>query len=106
MRPAGVGLLLLAAPLTAQSQGSALAARAAFPAGDLRGVAAIVSRHGLIAGGVSAKYARQQIGDYAVDAWAGDVGVAVAIFDIFALGASVQNLGGHYGDGGGARMPR
>ncbi len=83
-----------------------IATGATFTAADLLGVAAIVYRHGLIAGGVSAKYARQQIGGYAVDAWAGDVGVAVAIFDIFALGASVQNLGGDYGDGGGARMPR
>ncbi len=83
-----------------------IATGATFTAADLLGVAAIVYRHGLIAGGVSAKYARQQIGGYAVDAWAGDVGVAVAVFDIFALGASVQNLGGDYGDGGGARMPR
>jgi len=77
---------------------------ATFTAADLLGVAAVVYRHGLIAAGVSAKYARQQIGGYAVDAWAGDVGVAMAVFDIFALGASVQNLGGDYGDG--ARMPR
>ena len=81
-----------------------IATGATFTAADLLGVAAVVYRHGLIAGGVSAKYARQQIGGYAVDAWAGDVGVAMAVFDIFALGASVQNLGGDYGDG--ARMPR
>ena len=81
-----------------------LATGATFTAADLLGVASLVYRRGLIATGVSAKYARQQIGGYAADAWAGDLGVAVAVFDIFALGASVQNLGGDFG--GGTRLPR
>ena len=81
-----------------------LATGATFTAADLLGVASLVYRRGLIATGVSAKYARQQIGGYAADAWAGDIGVAVAVFDIFALGASVQNLGGDFG--GGTRLPR
>lgn len=54
--------------------------------------------------GVSAKYARQQVGNWYADAWAGDAGLAIAVFDIMALGASVQNLGGDLGND--ARLPR
>ena len=75
-----------------------------FTAADLLAVSSFVYRRGLIALGVSGKYARQQIGGYAADAWAGDAGLAIAVFDIFALGASVQNIGGDLG--GGARLPR
>jgi len=75
-----------------------------FSAADLLAVSSLVYRHGLIALGVSGKYARQQIGGYSADAWAGDAGLAIAVFDIFALGASVQNIGGDFG--GGARLPR
>jgi hypothetical protein len=75
-----------------------------FSAADLLAVSSFVYRHGLIALGVSGKYARQQIGGSSADAWAGDAGLAIAVFDIFALGASVQNLGGDFG--GGARLPR
>jgi len=77
---------------------------ATFAAADLLGVASIVYRRGFIAAGVSTKYARQQIGGYAADAWGGDIGLAMAVFDIFALGVSVQNLGGDFGNG--ARLPR
>jgi len=38
------------------------------------------------------------------DAWAGDVGMAIAVFDIMAIGVSVQNLGGDMGNG--ALLPR
>ncbi|HYS19498.1 MAG TPA: hypothetical protein VEO73_00280 [Gemmatimonadales bacterium] len=75
-----------------------------FSAADLLAVSSVVYRHGLIALGVSGKYARQQIGGYAADAWAGDAGLAIAVFDIFAVGASVQNIGGDFGNG--ARLPR
>ena len=77
---------------------------AIFTAADLLGVASIVYRRGFIAAGVSTKYARQQIGGYAADSWGGDIGLAMAVFDIFALGVSVQNLGGDFGNG--ARLPR
>jgi hypothetical protein len=63
----------------------------------------IVYRRGLAAVGVSGKYDRQQVGAQVSDAWAGDVGVAIAVFDIMAVGVSVQNLGG---DLGGALLPR
>jgi len=77
-----------------------------FTAGDVIATTAFVYRRGLIAAGVSGKYARQQIGSWAADAWAGDVGLAIAVFDILALGASVQNLGGDFGTPDGARLPR
>ncbi|HXG97273.1 MAG TPA: hypothetical protein VNJ06_09225 [Gemmatimonadales bacterium] len=64
----------------------------------------LVYRRGLTAFGVTAKYNRQQIGSDVSDAWAGDVGVAVAVFDIMAFGVSVQNLGGDLGNG--ALLPR
>src|SRR5204862_1250238 len=54
--------------------------------------------------GVTAKYNRQQIGPEVSDAWAGDVGMAIAVFDIMAFGVSVQNLGGDLGNG--ALLPR
>src|SRR2546430_12276307 len=52
----------------------------------------------------SAKYDRQQIGSAVSDAWAGDIGMAIAVFDIMAFGVSVQNLGGDLG--GGALLSR
>ena len=64
----------------------------------------LVYRHSLAAVGVNVKYNRQQIGAEVSDAWAGDVGIAVAVFDIMAFGVSVQNLGGDLGNG--ALMPR
>jgi len=63
-----------------------------------------VYRHGLAAIGVTGKYDRQQIGSAVSDAWAGDVGMAIAVFDIMAFGVSVQNLGGDLGNG--ALLPR
>ncbi|MBI1968026.1 MAG: hypothetical protein HYS40_08555 [Gemmatimonadetes bacterium] len=75
-----------------------------FRSADVLAVTSFVYRHGLIAAGVSGKYARQSIGAWAADAWAGDGGLAVAVFDIMALGVSVQNLGGDLGSG--ARLPR
>jgi hypothetical protein len=70
-----------------------------FTAADMLGMATIAYRRGLLVAGVSAKYARQQIGTWSADAWAGDAGLAIAIFDILAFGVSVQNLGGNFGNG-------
>lgn len=78
-----------------------------FTAADLLGTAGVVYRRGLLALGGAVKYGRMQIGDWAADAWAGDVGLAIAAFDIAALGVSVQNVGGDFGAGAqGARLPR
>lgn len=81
-----------------------MATGAAFHPYEALAVSSLVLRRGLIALGVSAKYNRQQIGATVNDAWAGDAGMSIAIFDIAAFGVSVQNLGGDLGDG--ARLPR
>jgi len=78
---------------------------ASLSAADLLGVSSLVFRTGVIALGASAKYARQGLGGSATsDAWAGDAGLAIAVFDIMALGESVQNIGGELG--GGTHLPR
>jgi hypothetical protein len=64
----------------------------------------LVYRRGFVALGVTGKYDRQQIGTEVSDAWAGDIGMAIAVFDIMAVGVSVQNLGGDLGNG--ALLPR
>lgn len=71
---------------------------------DFLAASALVFRTGLIALGTSAKYARQTIGGAPAHAWAGDAGVAIAVFDLLAFGASVQNIGGNFG--GGVHLPR
>jgi hypothetical protein len=59
-----------------------------------------------VALGATAKYARETLGGARVDAWAGDVGLAIAIFDLAALGVSVQNIGGDFGPAaGGVHLP-
>ena len=77
-----------------------------FRAIDLLAMSTVVYRRGFLAAGAAAKYARQQIGGWSADAWAGDVGLAIAVFDILAFGVSVQNLGGDLGGGTDARLPR
>jgi hypothetical protein len=81
-----------------------MATGASFHPYEALATSSLVYRRGLIALGVSAKYNRQQIGSEISDAWAGDVGLGVAVFDIMALGVSVQNLGGDLGAG--ALLPR
>lgn len=75
-----------------------------FHAADGLGTATLTYRFPLFALGVSAKYARQDFGGPAADGWAADAGVAIAVFDIAAIGAAVQNVGGALGDGG--ELPR
>lgn len=75
-----------------------------FSAVDVLAATSLVYRHGLLAFGASAKYARQAIGGTAADTWAGDLGMALAVFDIMAFGVAVRNLGGDYGSD--ARLPR
>jgi len=75
-----------------------------YTSADLLGVSSLVFRSGLAAIGTSVKYARETVAGARVDAWAGDVGIAIAVFDIMALGASVQNIGGDLG--GGLHLPR
>lgn len=73
-------------------------------AADVLAVSTLVFRTGLVALGGSAKYARETQGGARVDGWAGDAGLAIAVFDLMALGVSVQNFGGDRA--GQARLPR
>ena len=77
---------------------------ASFHPYEALAAASLVYRRGFIALGVTGKYDRQQVAPQVSDAWAGDAGAAIAVFDIMALGVSVQNLGGDRGDG--ALLPR
>jgi len=78
-----------------------------FTSADVLGVSSLVLRSGMVALGATAKYARETLGGARVDAWAGDVGLAIAIFDLAALGVSVQNIGGDFGPAaGGLRLPQ
>lgn len=70
-----------------------------YTAADVLGVSSLVFRTGIVALGTSAKYVRETLGGARVDAWAGDAGLAVAVFDLMALGVSVQNIGGDLGNG-------
>jgi len=85
-----------------------MATGAAFHPYDVLAVSSVVYRRGFVAFGVSGKYDRQEFGSAPADAWAGDIGMAIAIFDIAAFGVSVQNVGGDLGAQGGAdaRLPR
>ena len=76
----------------------------AYTSADLLGVSSLVFRTGLAAIGTSVKYVRETVAGTRVNAWAGDVGFAIPIFDLAALGASVQNIGGDLG--GGSHLPR
>src|SRR5207248_1674483 len=75
-----------------------------YTSADLLGVSSLVFRTGLAAIGTSVKYVRETVAGARADAWAGDVGLAIAVFDLMALGASVQNIGGDLG--GGSHLPR
>jgi len=78
-----------------------------YTSADLLGASSLVFRTGIVALGATAKYARETIAGARVDAWAGDVGLAIAIFDLAALGVSVQNIGGDFGQAaGGVHLPR
>jgi hypothetical protein len=100
----GAGALALRLGRFDWGVGAQALADASFSRADLLGVSSFVLRTGAIALGVSAKYARQQLGGVTADAWGGDAGLAIAVFDIMALGVSVQNIGGDLG--GGAHLPR
>lgn len=67
---------------------------AGIPPAEGLAVTALVFRRGLIAVGVAAKYDRQDLDTLVNDAWGGDAGFAIAVFDLMAFGVSVQNLGG------------
>jgi len=75
-----------------------------YTSADLLGVSSLVFRTGIVALGTSAKYLRETLGGERLDAWAGDAGLAFAVFDLMAFGVSVQNIGGDLGNG--THLPR
>ena len=72
---------------------------------EVAGVGSLVYRFGIIALGASGKYAQRVIGDVRDDAMSMDAGIAIAIFDIMAIGFSKQNIGGVWGRDGSVHMP-
>src|ERR1051325_11677571 len=67
-----------------------------YTSADVLGVSSLVFRTGPAAVGPPAQRHPEPR--------AGDVGIAIAVFDIMALGASVQNIGGDLGSG--SHLPR
>lgn len=90
----GVGAHLVRFADTAATRGNALYAATA------------VYRYGLIAAGGSLKYVSVTDSAHQVaSAVTGDLGTTIAIFDILALGLSLQDLGQHPGSNGGLDLP-
>jgi hypothetical protein len=79
---------------------------AAVSAGEFLGVGSLVYRFGLIAMGGSVKYARQRVAGLHDNGLSADLGFAIPVFDILALGFAVQNLGGNWDDRSALRFPR
>ena len=79
---------------------------ASVSAGEFLGVGSAIYRFGVLAIGGSAKFIRQRIADIEVSAVSGDIGLAIAVFDIAALGFAVQNVGGNWKDGSPLTVPR
>ena len=75
-----------------------------YTAADVLAVSTLVLRTGVVALGGSAKYARETLAGARVDGWAGDLGLAIPVFDLMAFGVSVQNIGGDRA--GQAHLPR
>jgi len=75
-------------------------------ADNLLGVGTAVFRYGIIASGVSAKYVSVEdtLGNVRRSATT-DIGVLVAIFDLFAVAASFQNVGHEDFSEGGVELP-
>jgi len=75
-------------------------------ASELLGVGSLVYRWGMIAFGASGKYVRQDIGDFLDEGTSMDLGLSIAVFDIMALGFSIQNVGGNWRSNSQMVMPR
>lgn len=73
---------------------------------EFLGVGSLIYRFGLIAFGGSVKLARQRVAGLDARGVSGDVGMAIAVFDILALGLAVQHVGGNWDDEGGLAFPR
>ncbi|MEX0690576.1 MAG: hypothetical protein WD934_09600 [Gemmatimonadales bacterium] len=63
---------------------------------DALAVGSLIYRLGMLAFGGSAKVLREQTVTGRVQGVSGDIGVALAVFDILALGFAVQNVSGNW----------
>lgn len=73
---------------------------------EVLGVGSLVYRYGMIALGVSGKYARRSVDSTHVRGFSADAGLAIAFFDIMALAFSVQNIAGNWRETSTLAMPR
>ncbi|HEX9579910.1 MAG TPA: hypothetical protein VF970_02270 [Gemmatimonadales bacterium] len=70
------------------------------------GVGSLVYRFGLMALGGSVRHYRVTTAGPLERATSGDLGLAIAVFDIMALAVSVQHVGGNWDDGSAIPLPR
>ncbi len=73
---------------------------------ELASFGSLVFRYGIIAAGGTAKYASRAVDDAKDRALSFDGGLALAFFDIMAIGFSVQNIGGNWRSDSPLTMPR
>jgi hypothetical protein len=79
---------------------------AVIQANEFLAVGSLIYRFGIIAFGGSGKYLRQRVADLDQRGISGDLGLAIAFFDIMALGFAVQNLSGNWEGESDITMPR
>jgi hypothetical protein len=83
---------------------------AGIPAGaeahEYAGIGSLVYRFGIIALAGSGKYVRRVVDDALQSAISADAGLAIAVFDIMALGFSMQNIGGRWDGSDGVDLPQ
>jgi len=73
---------------------------------ELLTVGSLVYRFGLIALGGSGKWVSRDIEGVRERGVSADLGMAIAVFDIMAIGFAVQNVGGNWSKTSNLRMPR
>jgi hypothetical protein len=69
-------------------------------------VGSVIYRYGLLAAGISAKWIEAGTSTVHQRGWGGDLGLAIAVFDIMAIGFSIQNLGNNLDPRSSLLMPR
>jgi len=75
-------------------------------ASELFAVGSLVYRFGLIALGGSGKWVSRNVEGVRERGVSADLGMAIAVFDIMAIGFAVQNVGGNWSNTSILRMPR
>ena len=75
-------------------------------ASELFAVGSLVYRFGLIALGGSGKWVSRNVEGVRERGVSADLGMAIAVFDIMAIGFAVQNVGGNWSKTSDLRMPR